>query len=427
MRMEQETLEPVETNDIGQVKIASSTKTGKWVWVNAKQYQGILKRRLARLKWEQTKKKKSQRESIVRKKQHSNKFSSQACGNKSKGKRKVSDEYALYSPTSTPLTWSSDLYVRELLNVKERLEVVEAKALERDCTIHIITAENQALAESNKVLKEQVSLLQEALRIGKTEWQRMKAEVQNMKKFAVENTEVMNAKPPQDKGKAVAQIDNNEETSREGRKEDPTKLSKTWAQVVGNSAKREGETNTQVNNMQDRESKERLDRATNIIIKGVKEYGKNECTLDLARDFLKDKLQWQGQVCQAWRVGKLNGERARPIKVILPNLHDKDIILRKKQLLRGSRFFIEEDLTVRQQEERRDEMTKVRAARDEGKRAWIYKGKAVIAQFGPPSKTMQQNDNKEEAANSLARNEEARSLWASRDKDSTVSLACQNK
>lgn len=62
------------------------------------------------------------------------------------------------------------------------------------------------------------------------------------------------------------------ETSREGRKEDPTKLSKTWAQVIDNSDKREGETNIQVNNMQDRESKERLDRATNIIIKGVKEW-----------------------------------------------------------------------------------------------------------------------------------------------------------
>jgi hypothetical protein len=43
MKMGQETLEPVEANDIGQVKIASSAKTGKWVWVNAKQYRGILK------------------------------------------------------------------------------------------------------------------------------------------------------------------------------------------------------------------------------------------------------------------------------------------------------------------------------------------------------------------------------------------------
>ena len=45
--------------------------------------------------------------------------------------------------------------------------------------------------------------------------------------------------------------------------------------------------------MQDRKIKERKDRATNIIIKGVKDYGKNECTLDLARDFLKDKFLWQ--------------------------------------------------------------------------------------------------------------------------------------
>lgn len=48
--------------------------------------------------------------------------------------------------------------------------------------------------------------------------------------------------------------------------------------------------------MQDREGKERQNRATNIIIKGVKDYGKNECTLDLTRDFLKDKLLWSGQI-----------------------------------------------------------------------------------------------------------------------------------
>jgi hypothetical protein len=144
MIMGQETLELMETNDIGQVKIASSTKTGKWVWVNAKLYRGILKWRLARIKWEQTRKKRSQREStrVVRKKQHSNKSSLQARGNKPKGKGKVIDDYALYSPTSTPLTWSSDLYVKEQLNVKERLEVVEAKELEIDCTTHRITTEN---------------------------------------------------------------------------------------------------------------------------------------------------------------------------------------------------------------------------------------------------------------------------------------------
>ena len=59
----------------------------------------------------------------------------------------------------------------------------------------------------------------------------------------------------------------------------------------------------------------------------------------------------------------------------MPKLHDKYIILSKKYLLRGSRFFLEEDLTVKQQGERKEEILKVRATRDEGKRAWIYKAK----------------------------------------------------
>ena len=225
--MGQETSEPMETNDIGQVKIVSLAKAGKWVWVNAKQCRAILKRRLACLKWEQIRKNRSQKEStwVLRKKKHSNKSFFQACGNnksKGKGKEKVIDDSALYSPTSTPLTWSSNLYVKELLNVKKRLEVVEAKEHERDRTIHIIIAENQALAESNKVLKEQVALLQEALLMGKIKWKHMKVEVKNMK-FVVENTKVINVKPSQDKGKVFSQIDNHEETAREEMKGDSAK------------------------------------------------------------------------------------------------------------------------------------------------------------------------------------------------------------
>jgi hypothetical protein len=53
-----------ETNHLGQVKIASSSKAGKWVWVNAKQFRGILKRRAAHLKWEQTRKKRALRNKI---------------------------------------------------------------------------------------------------------------------------------------------------------------------------------------------------------------------------------------------------------------------------------------------------------------------------------------------------------------------------
>jgi hypothetical protein len=159
----------------------------------------------------------------------------------------------------------------------------------------------------------------------------------------------------------------------------------------------------------------------------VREYGKNECTLDLASEFLKDKLLWQGRICQAWRVGKPSGERVRPIKVIMSSIRDKKILLGKKQLLRGSLFFLDEDLTIRQQEERREEMSKVRTTRDEGKRAWLFKGKVVIAFFSPHSKTRQQGGSQEATTNSLTRNYATRPVWANRGEDSTLSLVGQKK
>jgi len=40
----------------------------------------------------------------------------------------------------------------------------------------------------------------------------------------------------------------------------------------------------------EREHKDKKDRETNFIIRGISDYGKNESTLNLTRDFLKDKL-----------------------------------------------------------------------------------------------------------------------------------------
>jgi hypothetical protein len=127
------------------VKIASSSKAGKWVWVNAKQFRDILKRRAARLKWEQTRKKRALHNKL------SNKPPLQRCNN---NRTKDNDDFALYNPTSTPLTWSSDLYVQELLNSKRRLEVLEVKGLERDLQIQLLIVANQDLTKNNKVLTE---------------------------------------------------------------------------------------------------------------------------------------------------------------------------------------------------------------------------------------------------------------------------------
>ena len=162
------------TNNLGQVKIAPLSKTRKWVWVNAKQFRCILKRRTAHLKWEETRRTQFQRKTN----KQTNKSLWQRGGS---NRGKSNTDPALYSPTSTPHPWSSDLYVQELLNIKRRVEVLEVKEHERDLKIHLLTVENQCLAEFNKVLKGQATLFQEAILVGNNEWQDMKADWQRMK------------------------------------------------------------------------------------------------------------------------------------------------------------------------------------------------------------------------------------------------------
>ena len=53
---------------------------------------------------------------------------------------------------------------------------MEVKVNERDLKIHLLMVENQFLAECNKVLKGQATLLQEAILVGKNEWQDIKVD-----------------------------------------------------------------------------------------------------------------------------------------------------------------------------------------------------------------------------------------------------------
>ena len=90
------------------------------------------------------------------------------------------------------------------------------------------------------------------------------------------------------------------------------------------------EARTHVRDTEDREFRERQIRESNIIIKGIKDYGEGDHTLDLTRDFLQEVLLWQGQISQAWRVGKPYGEKGRPIKVVTHNICDKHNSMNKK-------------------------------------------------------------------------------------------------
>lgn len=162
-----------------------------------------------------------------------------------------------------------------------------------------------------------------------------------------------------------------------------TKEIKARDEDINGYIRREEEEDVSARRAHEREHKEIKGRETNFIFKGIRDYGKIESTLNLTRDFLKEKLHWKGQICQERRAGKICEERPRPIKVTMVSVQDKHHILGKKRLLKGSHFFLDGDLTNKHQEERREEVEKIRATRNEGKRAWLYNGKAIIVVFGP--------------------------------------------
>ena len=114
-----------------------------------------------------------------------------------------------------------------------------------------------------------------------------------MKESAREERGVLNHKTPNVEGKLDEQTNNQGMEVREAEKGGSTKNPRTWAQVISKHAniEKEKEASNQGDNKQGNKTKERQARARNIIIKGVRVYGKNEGTSKLASDFLKDKLQ----------------------------------------------------------------------------------------------------------------------------------------
>jgi len=106
-------------------------------------------------------------------------------------------------------------------------------------------------------------------------------------------------------------------------------------------------------------------------------------------------------------------------------MENKQHLLSKKKLLKDSHFFLDEDLTSKQQEERREEVDKVKGTRNKGKRACLYHGKAIIAVFGPHRKTWQQAGSKEKIGNSIIGRKTTRSTWMKRGEGSNLSLVCQ--
>lgn len=67
------------------------------------------------------------------------------------------------------------------------------------------------------------------------------------------------------------------------------------------------------------------------------------------------------------------------VRVNLVSIEDKNRLLRNKKFLKGTQIYLDEDLTIEQQEERCKEWERVKATRNKGKWAWLQNGKAQVS------------------------------------------------
>ena len=124
---------------------------------------------------------------------------------------------------------------------------------------------------------------------------------------------------------------------------------RSWVNIV------KGPANTSIDNIekqvrrQIREEKERNEKAANIVIKGLRDYGEQEKTTDLVKDFFKDQLDWHGTTIQSQRIGKwIRGGKDRHVRVTMRSTGDKNIIFSKRKFLRGTHIYLDDDLTITQ-------------------------------------------------------------------------------
>ena len=88
------------------------------------------------------------------------------------------DNKDLYNLTSTPLMWSSELYVKELMSMKRRLETLKEKRWYEGNKVSKIVEFKSRLEEENKSLKEQISSMQGKIEMGQQEVANMKQELE---------------------------------------------------------------------------------------------------------------------------------------------------------------------------------------------------------------------------------------------------------
>ena len=128
---------------------------------------------------------------------------------------------------------------------------------------------------------------------------------------------------------------------------------------------------------------ENRSRRNNLRINGIPEVPNEtwELTEDLVKSTLKEKLSLNTDVHieRAHRVGKPNGQgRARSIVCRLYDWKDKNHILKQARIQKPTGLFINEDVAETTMEKRREQMPKLRQAKQNGKIAYFVLDKLVI-------------------------------------------------
>ena len=205
------------------------------------------------------------------------------------------------------------------MSMKKSIEYIELKGHLEVVKLKEILEVSQKLERENKVLKEQVISLQNNMERGQQELITLKQELEQLKTAEEKDIGAWKNSKASRMEEFQSTIANME--MREIKLKQQIEEAKTWAQVVKEPVVEQKESIERQIKRQIKEEKDKQDKATNVIIKGLKDYGEKERTNMLARDFLRDKLNWTGYISQANRIGrKTENGKDRHVRVALKSI-----------------------------------------------------------------------------------------------------------
>ena len=158
------------------------------------------------------------------------------------------------------------------------------------------------------------------------------------------------------------------------------KKNKSLEKRTGNMEKEMNELRGKVFNLEANMNKgERFSRRNNFRIVGIKENqnpGVQEDCVSIVETILRDKFGMEAKVGRAHRDGAKHDNRPRHILVKTLSYRDKTQVMKTaRQMLQSAGFFIVDDLTKQDLEEKRKWAEKVKALYSSGTKLRFYAGK----------------------------------------------------